>query len=300
MEFLIISSSEDIASMNIRDKLLNSEYYSFERVDYKWKGKTILKLKKYLNDKKKNLYLKTNNIYLGLTNEPMIFMEDLELQESVFDPDFIIVASRHASKAARPALLTHTTGNWSKKADFGGQSEELSKSSAILHKAGFLSLLEQVKDKFLENYVIDIEVTHHGPTNLEKPLIFMELGSSKKEWGDIGAAKIVANAMINTIFKYIEFEKTERNKIGLGFGGSHYAPNFNRLIRNEDIAMSFICPKYFIQNLNYKIIEQMILNTYENVDFFIIDWKGVNSDDKKHLLPILQQFKIPIRKTKDF
>ncbi|MFX0033051.1 MAG: D-aminoacyl-tRNA deacylase [Candidatus Hodarchaeota archaeon] len=300
MNFLIITSSEDVASMNIRDKLLRSESYLFEEIGKKWKGNITLKLKKFPNDKGKNLLLKNNNIYLGLTDERMIFMNNLELEDTIRDPDFIIVASRHASKTARPALLTHTTGNWTKNADFGGQPEELSKSSAILHKAGFLSLLKEVEIELLENYVIDIEVTHHGPTNLEKPLIYMELGSSKKEWIDTVAAKVVANAIINTTFKYIEFRETQNNKVGIGFGGSHYAPNFNRIIRSSNIAISFICPKYFIQNLNHKFIEQMILNTYEKVDFFIIDWKGVNSEDKKYLFPILEQFEIPIRKTKDF
>lgn len=299
MDFLIITSSEDIASMNIRNRLLNSEDYSFEEVNFKWKEKRILKLNELRLDKNNNLHFENNNVYLGMTHERMIFMDDLELQGLGFNPDFIIFASRHASKTARPALLTHTTGNWSKKADFGGQPEELSRSSALLHKAGFLSLLKHAKDAFLEHYVIDIEVTHHGPTNLKTPLIFMELGSSKNEWEDLYAAKIVANAILNSIFKYLELEEIGDYKIGLGFGGSHYAPNFNRLIVKENIALSFICPKYSLQNLNHKIIEKMILNTYENVDFFILDWKGMNSDDKKHLLPILNDFAIPIIKTKD-
>lgn len=295
MDFLIITSSEDIASMNIRDKLLNSESFVFEEVNHKWKGNTVLKL-----DKNENLDSKNINVYLGITDERMIFLNDLELQDLVFYPNFIILASRHASKTGRPALLTHTTGNWGKSADFGGEPEELSQSSALLHKAGFLALIQQVKEEVLESYVIDIEVTHHGPTSLKIPLIFMELGSSKREWSKKDAGKVVASAIVNTIFKFIELEEINDNKIGLGFGGSHYAPNFNRLIRKENIAMSFICPKYFIQNLNHKIIEKMILNTYEEVDFFILDWKGMNSDDKKHLLPILEQFEIPMVKTKEF
>ncbi|MFX1498312.1 MAG: D-aminoacyl-tRNA deacylase [Promethearchaeota archaeon] len=299
MDFLIITSSEDIASMNIRNKLLNSEDYSFEEVNFKWKKNKILKLNEYRLDKNNNLHIENNNVYLGMTHERMIFMDDLELKGMGFNPDFIIFASRHASKSARPALLTHTTGNWSKKADFGGQPEELSRSSALLHKAGFLSLLKQVKDDFLKHYVIDIEVTHHGPTNLKTPLIFMELGSSRKEWEDAYAAKIVADAIIYSISKYLELEETSDYKIGLGFGGSHYAPNFNRLIVKENIALSFICPKYFLQNLNHDTVEKMILNTYENINFFILDWKGMNSDDKKHLIPILEDFEIPIKKTKD-
>ena len=48
------------------------------------------------------------------------------------------------------------------------------------------------------------------------------------------------------------------------------------------------------------MIEQMINNNLEKLDFFIIDWKGTNSADKKHLIPLLEQFDIPIRKSKDF
>jgi len=86
----------------------------------------------------------------------------------------------------------------------------------------------------------------------------------------------------------------------LGFGGTHYAPNYNRLIRNKNIAMSFICPKYYIQELNIDLIRKMIENTFEKVDYFIIDWKGTNSEDKKHLIPLLEEFDIPIKKTKEF
>ena len=300
MDFLIIHSSKDTASMNIYEKLLNSEAFSFENADFEWNGKSVFKLEKFLIDQNKNLYLNDIGIYLGLTDERLIFLDDLKLNKSVFNPDFLIFASRHTSKTAKPALLTHTTGNWSKNVEFGGKQLDISKSSALLHKAGFFSLIEQATIQTLENFVIDIEVTHHGPTSLEKPLVYMELGSSKKEWRDNSAGKIIADAIINTIFKYRKFKEESQDKIGLGFGGTHYAPNFNRLIRTKNIAMSFICPKYFIQNLDHEIIEKMILNTFEDVDFFIIDWKGTNSDNKKHLIPILEEFEIEIKKTKDF
>lgn len=300
MDFLIIFSSKDTASMNMHEKLLNSESFSFGNADFEWNEKIVFKLEKFLIDHNKNLYLDDIGIYLGLTDERLIFLDDLKLNKSVFNPDFLIFASRHTSKTARPALLTHTTGNWSENVEFGGQPQEISKSSALLHKAGFFSLIEQATIWPLENFVIDIEVTHHGPTSLEKPLIYMELGSSKKEWGDNKAGEILANAIVNTIFKYVQFKEGSQNKIGLGFGGTHYAPNFNRLIRTKPIAISFICPKYFIQNLNHEIIEKMILNTFEDIDFFIIDWKGTNSENKKHLIPVLEEFEIPIKKTKDF
>jgi len=276
--------------MNIREKFINSKVYNFEETHFIWHENPVFKLKTSFTE---------NEVFLGLTKEPLIFLNDLKLEESELNPDYLIFASRHTSKSARPAFLVHTTGNWSRDADFGGDPQNLSKTSALLHKAGFISLTEQEFPPTLTEFSLDIEVTHHGPTILDKPLIFMELGSSKVEWKIDEAGMILTNAIFSTFQKYIEYKEMGDQKVGLGFGGTHYAPNFHRLIRNENIAMSFICPKYYIQELNKGLIEQMVNNTLEKVDYFIIDWKGTNSEDKKHLIPLLEEFNIPIKKTKD-
>jgi len=277
--------------MNMRDKFLSSNLFDFEEVDFTWHNHPVFKLKSFVTK---------NEVFLGLTNDQLIFLNDLELGASELNPDLLIFASRHRSKTARPAFLVHTTGNWSRDTEFGGKPQDLSKSSALLHKAGFISLIEQKFPPQLIDFSLDIEVTHHGPTILDKPLIFMELGSSEVEWKIHDAGVILTNAIINTIFKFLEFKKEGSQKIGLGFGGTHYAQNFHRLIRNKNIAMSFICPKYYIQGLDKALIEKMINNTLENVDYFIIDWKGTNSSDKKHLIPLLEELGIPIKKTRDF
>jgi len=277
--------------MNMRDKFLNSKVYNLEETNFRWHENHIFKLRTETTE---------NEVYLGLTKDPLIFLNDLKIDESDINPDLLVFASRHTSKTARPAFLVHTTGNWNDNVDFGGEPRQLSKTSALLHKAGFMSLVEQELPPLLSDFSLDIEVTHHGPTRLEKPLIFMELGSSKKEWIIDVAGELLVKAIVNTSFKYLEFHEKRSDLIGLGFGGTHYAPNFHRLIRNKDVAMSFICPKYYIQQLNEDLIGQMIKNTHEKVDFFIIDWKGTNSTDKKHLIPLLEEFEIPIKKTKDF
>jgi len=152
------------------------------------------------------------------------------------------------------------------------------------------------------DFAVDIEVTHHGPTTIEKPIIFLELGSSEKEWEIEQAGKVVAHSTIHTCLEYSKMLENEEYlpKIGLGFGGTHYAPQFRKLVDMRNIAISFICPKYYIQDLDKRIIQQMIENTVEKVGFFIIDWKGTNSADKQHLIPLLEEFDIPIRKTKEF
>jgi D-aminoacyl-tRNA deacylase len=265
-----------------------------------WQGNTMYKLKNLPPKPEKLSKYSKLEILLGLTKEPLIFLNDLKLNDIHVIPDFLIFASRHTSKTARPAFLVHTTGNWGKTTDFGGEPQDLSITSALLHKAGFISLVEKEFSLALSDFSVDIEVTHHGPTILRTPLIFMELGSSKLEWEISEAGESVARAIMSTVFKFLEYRNKKNQKDGLGFGGTHYAPNFRRLIENNDIAMSFICPKYYIKDLNVDLIFKMVNNTIEPINFFIIDWKGTNSEDKKHLIPLLEQFEIPIKKTKDF
>jgi len=286
--------------MNMRDKFLNSKKYSFKETTTKWHENPVFKLEDVVFENEKEQILNNNQIYLGLTDKPLIFLENLNFIDTKLKPDILIFASRHTSKTARPAFLIHSTGNWSNNADFGGKPRDLSKTSALFHKAGFISLKDQITLLNNPSFSLDIEVTHHGPTILDIPLIFIELGSSKQEWIIDEVGELVANALVNSIFKYLIFKEDKSQQVGLGFGGTHYAPNFNRLITNNDVAMSFICPKYFIQDLDEKLIELMIRNTLEKVDYFIIDWKGTNSDDKKHLIPLLEKFEIPIKKSRNF
>jgi len=294
MIFLIITSTEDIASMNIRDKLLNSKEYSFRELSDKWYNHNIY----LLNNTEK--IKSENKVYIGLTDERLIFLDNLKLEELNFTPDVLIFASKHASKSTRPALLIHTTGNWNEEASFGGNPKEIAYSSALLLKMGFLSLIESSSKLEEGKYSIDLEVNHHGPTNHSIPLIFMELGSIKEEWKDQEAGKVVANAIIKTIEKYLTL-KNEKIQIGLGFGGPHYTPQFKKLIANTNVALAHICPKYFVQDLNEDMIKQIIEKTIEpKIDSFIFDWKGLSSQDKAHLNQILKEFNIEIRKVKEF
>jgi len=286
--------------MNMREVFLNSKLFSFIETGAIWHENPLFKLENSSFEGKNDKFLEENQIFLGLTTEPLILLENLKIGETNLTPDLIIFASRHRSKTAQPAFLVHSTGNWGKNADFGGNPQELSKTSALLHKAGFESLRVQIDNFTIPDFSLDMEVTHHGPTTLDIPLIFMELGSSKQEWLIKEAGKLAGNAIVNTVFKYLDFVEEKTQQVGLGFGGTHYAPNFNRLITNNNIALSFICPKYYIQDLNENIIRMMIDNTLEKIDYFVVDWKGTNSQDKKHLIPLLEEFDIPIRKTRSF
>ncbi len=299
-KFLIITSTEDKASMNMRERFLTSDLFTFTNTEVKWQDNPILQLISYNKEGIDMNLFKKHAIYLGLTKKPLIFLDNLMLESSSFNPDILIFASRHASESGKPAFLIHSTGIWGDDSSFGGKPRELSLTSALLLKAGFQSLMELTyKYGFSDRYACDMEVTHHGPTSLEKPLIFMELGSNPEEWTDQKAALLVSEAIVKGIVDYLKYDK-RKQMVGLGFGGRHYANQFKRIILEKEVSLSFICPKYFIQSLTREMIQKMIKNTKEDVDFFIIDWKGTNSEDKKHLIPLLEDFDIPIKKSKDF
>ena len=299
-DFLIITSKEDIASMNIRERLLTSSQYQFHKIDTLWHDNIIYEFSGFDEQEDKSSRIEGNRIYLGLTNTSLIHLNDLKLTETEINFDYIIIASRHRSQTSRPALLVHTTGNWGNEADYGGNPRELSLASALLRKSGFLSLLFNSQKVKLEEFAIDVEVTHHGPSVLKKPLMFIELGSSEEEWTKIDAAEVVANSIIDSILRFLQYTESNDHETGLGFGGTHYAPNFSRLEQEHKIAFSFICPKYFIKDLDNSMIDQMIGKTVEKVEYFVIDWKGTNSEEKQHLMGILNEYDIPIKKTKDF
>ena len=247
--------------MNVRNRLINSDLFKFKETELKWHDRPLFKLERVISMKDRSPFFQDNQIYLGLTSSPLIHLNDLKLDKAGINPDLLIFASRHRSETERPAFLTHVTGNWSESADFGGNPRQLSQASAFLLKAGLWCLKQQSSFEHFSQFSefsLDLEVTHHGPTTLEIPSIFMELGSSENEWNIEKAGELMARALIETCFMYLELKANEYTQIGVGFGGTHYAPQFKKLINEKNVAISFICPKYYIKELDEKIIEQML------------------------------------------
>lgn len=325
IEFWILCSTEDEASVNIKQFLLGKYSFSEFPTDnakfHLWNKHKCYSL--ILDDPSlKECF----NIRLMTTDARLIFL-DQEPAEKYF-ADFMVIASRHKSKSAIPAILTHTTGNWDNETDYGGKGNSIAKTSAALLRFAYDALTEQKEQNDLE-WPVDLEVNHHGPTEIMTPLVFMELGSSEANYSNDLGVKSVAQAIINTIKRFsnylieiiyvqdflldpakygnitiFEFIKDITKKIekviAIGFGGPHYARNFSKIYNsNKSVFISHIIPKYSIMNLTKTMVEMMIDRTVEDINAFLIDWKGVNSKQKKHILKICESFGIQIRKCKE-
>jgi D-aminoacyl-tRNA deacylase len=210
-----------------------------------------------------------------------------EQEEKLRNSEFIVFASRHASKSGNRTLSVHAPGNWGKN-EFGGRMGKVCKSSALIQKFLFQKLNENAK-KSNSDYEITLEATHHGPF-ITKPCCFIEIGSSEEQWKDEKAGKIIAE----TISQLQEFKPDKDNLVVIGIGGPHYCPNFNKIQVSEEsiIAISHIIPKYALP-LTEKMILEAVEKTQEDVKLILVDWEGMgNSEERQKSIAIIERLGI--------
>ena len=270
-KFLIIASKKDKAGVNITTAL--SQF----RKNPIW-----------------NLTQDAKGFDFYLREEEIISDENLDIKK-INNYDFIIFASKHQSEAGGKTLSIHAPGNWREvNNDFGGKSGKICLTSALFLKQTFEILNKNVKESDLD-YQITLECTHHGPL-IEKPCMFIEIGSREEQWNDRRAAFVIAKT-INEIIE--NFEENTCREIAVGIGGPHYCPNFNKIQLNSNVAISHIIPQYVFP-ISEEMVKEAIIKTDEEIDFFILDWKGLgNSEEKQRVINILERNYITYKRTSE-
>ena len=194
--------------------------------------------------------------------------------DEYFNPQAYIFLSRHSAASGIPSLTVHTTGNFDSEAKFGGTARELGRNDPSLMKNYLISLTKR-KDR-VKDYEVTMEATHHGPTALQKPVLFVELGSSEKYWGDGEAAAVVAEALVESLA-----QKEIWSRVAFGFGGTHYPEKFTRMSVEEEVAFSYIVPKHSLGALDESMFGQMLQRTSAPVREAVLDWKGLGPHKEK-------------------
>jgi D-aminoacyl-tRNA deacylase len=265
----IVYSSKDTGGSNIAARLRER---GFEQTDMIWEQNTVFRKGDWL---------------LVETQSEIVFCDIV----NGLDVDEIIFASRHKSASAKPTLTVHPSGNFG-KAEHGGKDGWINPTSAGRMKLVMLEIVRQSKAAELQGYEISAEVTHHGPT-IEIPSCFVELGSSEKQWADEKAADVLAAAIDAAL------EKKFDGKVGIGFGGSHYAPTFSDVMKRGDIAVSHMMAKYAMGSLSEGTVRQMLEKTVEKADFAVLDWKGLLADERQKVAKIAEKLGLIVSKTSD-
>lgn len=271
---ILVTSEKDIASLTIKDILLSD--FGFSQTDESFDGNPI-----FSNGK---------NAQIITTNLDEIHCD---LLESHFDAEAFIFCSRHRAESGKPALLVHSTGNLRGDADFGGVPYQLSVSAPSLVSVALKSLFEERNNRGLDEFDVSLEVTHHGPTSMKTPLVFVELGSSEEYWTHQDGARAVAAAAMDCV------EEPLSGNAVIGFGGTHYASKFNKLVLEKGYKIGHMAPKYAINGLTSDVLNQMINRSSNPIVSAVIDWKGMNAENKAHVLPMLEDANIDVIRAKN-
>jgi len=179
---------------------------------------------------------------------------DLERPADAFDePDLLVFVSRHSGKTG-PLLTAHHTGNVG-PADHGGAANAFARACPNAHARVLEALVAHAPD----GYEVGMECTHHGPTAVGVPSMFVEVGSDREAWADPEAARAVARAVLDLRGVPADREPERTGRGGeasgadrrhlLGVGGGHYVPRFERVVRETDWAVGHVAADWGLDTL---------------------------------------------------
>jgi D-aminoacyl-tRNA deacylase len=264
----IICSTLDRASQNIKNNLLNSR---------KWQT---------ITDSDRTV-LEYKDFRIVEINESLIHQDgiDKKLNAWGFPASLIIFASKHRSKDMRAILTVHSTGNVN-DAVFGGSPKELSVAAPQAVRSLIRSLKILAEN---EEYEVTLECTHHGPSDIGVPSVFIEIGSDESRWTDEIAGRMVANAILML--------KEDDSPVAVGFGGTHYAPRQTALILSSDIAFGHIFPSHALEVLDEDMVRQAFMKS--KADFAYFDRKSMKSEQREKLRKLVESIGFEVLKESD-
>ena len=268
---LLATSKRDPAGLNIAKNILHN--YQFSKTSDVFQENPVY-----------HSTISGKQVCLVTLNKETVYAQTLPNHfEGV---DLIVFVSRHSSASGTPTLSVHTPGNFN-LAELGGLERKVSISPAKAMQTALRALVHFKKEMDLD-YAVSYECTHHGPS-LNVPTMFVELGSSAKQWSDLQAAEAVAHAAMTAVSSFGGSEYTAV----LGIGGPHYNQRFTQMALAGDAVFSHMIPKYAVQYVDTEILSQCVEKTVEKVDRAILDWKGIKGADKPKLLGALQEIGLP-------
>ncbi|MFB6251818.1 MAG: D-aminoacyl-tRNA deacylase [Halobellus sp.] len=174
-------------------------------------------------------------------------------------PEFVAFLSRHAGDTG-PLLTAHFTGNFG-PAEYGGDPGELARACPNVQREALSAFGRHAP----EEYEVGVECTHHGPSDVGAPSLFVELGSSESEWSDPEGARAVARSVLE--LSGVDADAAPggdgpgENRQIVGFGGGHYAPQFERILRETDWRVGHVAADWVQKSMgapaaNADVIEQ--------------------------------------------
>jgi len=263
---LLISSLDDPASVNIRAQLL--KLAEFKELGVEFEGRPVMTF---------------NDVALVTLSGELL---EADRVDGFLDAELAVFLSRHEASSKMPSLLAHVPGNWTSRADAGGRPRRLCRAPAAALKEALKELAAQRSQLGLGSWQLGVEATHHGPFLERTPALFIEVGSGPEEWSNEAACLAVARAALRAATA-----KTSCRSV-IGLGGPHYAPKFTQLILESEWGVSYIAPRYVVDELDEEVLRHALQRSVENVEALALDWKGLKGEQRRKAMEVAEALEL--------
>jgi len=286
MAVILLSATTDPASQNLKQTLLKKAEWT------PWSTFSSHPVYRHQD---------FSDVYLLTITDNKIFHEhiDVEIVDALdIQPELFIFLSRHRSKTGLRSLTVHPIGNY-REAKFGGRNNTLVPCAPQV-MTQLLRLLWHHHESSSLNWQVCFEVTHHGPF-LETPTVFIEIGSTKQQWGLTKPAAVIVTTLLELFqSKYHEDDFIHGHPIVIGIGGGHYAPRFTDVALHKQVAFGHMIPTYQVDPdcFDLSVIQQAMKATPGCTGVYIHK-KSFKKSQVTTLKHLLQDADISIFSSKD-
>jgi len=122
---------------------------------------------------------------------------------------------------------------------------------------------------------VSLYLLSHGTTALTKPTIFIEIGTTEKQWTDVSLCNSVAVLVHSVMTKNIK-----PSPVAICFGGTHYPDKFTEELLEGTFALGTVVPKHALDNIDEDLFLN-ILKQNKMAKTALLDWGGLGSNKQK-------------------
>ena len=237
MVMLIVASNSDIASMTL--------YHSMLRLEG-WNTSSHCTVGEHRTHES------------GLVN--LLLIDMLHIRADNIDIDYcestgvsvegVLILSRHVSSSETPAMTLHAIGipgilPFGENGGSGGLNGILVPPNPFFAPL-FRTMCKFAKERKLDSeFDLTLETTHHGPV-LNKPTLYIEIGSTEKEWVRDDVADCWAESISHVLGLFTSGSSyiDDTLDVMIGFGGGHYAPRHKAIILDSNVNLGHVIANY--------------------------------------------------------
>ncbi len=272
---LLVSSEEDPASCNMRELLLRKRGWEPAEAGEFGEGRLLV------GDGMAMVTIEGIHIFEDHLDRRVGEILDVEFDEVVF-------LSRHRAASAIPTLTVHPIGNWG-EAKFGGRDGDLVPATPSLMN-GMLRRISELGSDL--PFQISFEVTHHGPW-LETPTVYIEIGSDESQWGHMGAAECLTDALLTV--------RDEDHPVLIGLGGGHYGPRFTDIALTRKANFGHMVPAHALDDADESSIQDMVSKAMDasGATAAYMHRKSMKRSRATLISSVLERMEVPLLRSED-